>query len=360
VKRIPLHRFLGLTLLALVPFPSLAQTATAWPEADRLFHADPRWLGGDAAFSVDLGNGRVLWLFGDSFVATKPGRGRSASRMPRNTVAMQNGYDPSRASIRFYWRTSHGAPASFFREQSENWLWPMHGVRLADHLLLFFNVVGTDRDPKSLGFRGVGWEVFMVSNLDLDPFRWVIRRVQVSENPWKITVGVAVVQEGDYLHVFSYDEPRHDAYLLRLPISLAKTGNFSELEWWCGTARGWMPQEKIEHAPEPVFTEGSTEFSVHWDSVTHQYVEVQSTGFGASDISVRWSPHLEGPWTPPRTVYRPPESDGANPFVYAGKAHPELTGADLVLTYVANGSDERLAKDMSIYFPRFVRIRLHE
>jgi hypothetical protein len=41
---------------------------------------------------------------------------------------------------------------------------------------------------------------------------------------------------------------------------------------------------------------------------------------------------VTGPWTPLRKIYRPPESDGTDPFVYAGKAHPELKGADLIMT----------------------------
>ena len=44
-------------------------TAEAWPEADAMFHRDPRWLGGDDAYSIDLGDGRIAWFFGDSFVA---------------------------------------------------------------------------------------------------------------------------------------------------------------------------------------------------------------------------------------------------------------------------------------------------
>jgi len=109
-----------------------------------------------------------------------------------------------------------------------------------------------------------------------------------------------------------------------------------------------------------VFTAGSTEFSVHLDRGKHRYVEVQSVGFGGSDISLRWSDHLVGPWSQLERTYRPPESDEPGAFVYAGKAHPELLGADLIATYAANATDERLAKDMSIYFPRFVRIHLHE
>ena len=46
------------------PDQPLRVTAVAWPEADAMFHRDPRWLGGDDAYSIDLGNGPrrlVLW-----------------------------------------------------------------------------------------------------------------------------------------------------------------------------------------------------------------------------------------------------------------------------------------------------------
>jgi hypothetical protein len=38
-----------------------------------------------------------------------------------------------------------------------------------------------------------------------------------------------------------------------------------------------------------------------------------------------------------------------------------VTTGDLVVTYVANSMDDKiLAKDMSIYYPRFVRLNLHQ
>ena len=59
-----------------------------------MFHRDPEWLGGDDAYSVDLGDGRVAWFFGDSFVApTTPGE-RRGTTMVRNSVGLQTGYDP--------------------------------------------------------------------------------------------------------------------------------------------------------------------------------------------------------------------------------------------------------------------------
>ncbi|MBF0531153.1 MAG: hypothetical protein HQK55_18175, partial [Deltaproteobacteria bacterium] len=78
--------FIFLFLMTMIPaFPRMSPAGDksdspiltqAWPEADRMFHSDPLWLGGDGAGSVDLGGGRVLWLFGDSFVTDQPGTNR--------------------------------------------------------------------------------------------------------------------------------------------------------------------------------------------------------------------------------------------------------------------------------------------
>ena len=42
--------------------------ASAWREADQLFRRDPHWVGADGASSVDLGGGRTLWLFSDTWI----------------------------------------------------------------------------------------------------------------------------------------------------------------------------------------------------------------------------------------------------------------------------------------------------
>jgi hypothetical protein len=91
------------------------------------------------------------------------------------------------------------------------------------------------------------------------------------------------------------------------------------------------------------------------------FIEVTTVGFGAADLVMRRAQKLTGPWSPSQIVYRPPESDAPDAFVYAGKSHAELTGADLILTYAANGFDEdHIAQDMTRYFPRFVRVDLHK
>ncbi|HET6280341.1 MAG TPA: hypothetical protein VFH73_05230, partial [Polyangia bacterium] len=98
-----------------------AVSAAAWPEAAELFHKEPRWLGADAAYSVPLGADRLLWLFGDTFIATSAANVRTESVMVRNTVAVQTGTDPVSAAITFHWRETATGPKSFLPEDGERW-----------------------------------------------------------------------------------------------------------------------------------------------------------------------------------------------------------------------------------------------
>ncbi|MDD2763545.1 MAG: hypothetical protein PHE83_06175 [Opitutaceae bacterium] len=116
----------------------------------------------------------------------------------------------------------------------------------------------------------------------------------------------------------------------------------------------------------PVFVmdDAGAECSLHWDARSKMFIHVASCGFGASTIGVRTAPALTGPWSAPVQVYRPPETDGPRPLVYAAKAHPELAGpdaADLVVTYATNtwefGEQFTPEGSRSLYWPRFVLVR---
>lgn len=332
---------------------NLQVESTPWPEADRLFRSDPRWLGGDAAFSTDLGNGRVLWMFGDSFIAQKVGATRRQSAFIRNGVAIQTGYDPSHATIKFYTAMRRGHPTDFAPSERPYWLWPLHGIRLGDHLLLFYARMAPDTNKDSLGFQSVGWNALMVEKPDAEPTQWKPRRLDGPETQGKMLFGMSLIHDAENIYAFVSDNEKLNAYLLRWPLADATAGRLSSPSWWCGESEGWQPNPAHRQI---VIRNAGTEFSVQHNPHGAGFIHVKSEGFGATTIVFRVAPRLEGPWRPPQRLYRPPESDHPDAFVYGGKSHPELSGADLIVTYIANGSDERLATDMSIYFPRFVRV----
>ena len=327
-----------------------ALNAELWPEANALFRGDSQWVGGDGAYSVDLGGSRVLWLFGDSLIATSSARSRSASYFVRNSVALQTGYDPTRAFMRFYYRVHDGHPASFVPENGRYWFWPGHGIRLADRLLLFYGRVFQESEGM-WGFASGDSTAFSIDNPDDEPSDWHFQELALGDTSSSLQLGGAVLRVGDYLYVYGNEGDFHDVYLARFGIAAANSGDLSAPEWWNGSRFGSEAQRAALISP------GAPEYSVNFSAELGQFVFTETEGFGPSTLAIRTASAPEGPWTSPRDVIRPPESFSPDAFVYAGKAHPEQRGAELAVTYVPssmNGVPPDPTDDL--YYPRFVRV----
>jgi hypothetical protein len=325
-------------------------SATTWPEADRLFY-DARWLGADGAYSVDLGRGRVLWLFGDTDLAKTPGGSRDGAFFLRNSAAVQTGSDPSHALMRFAWGVqSDGSPRSFVAEEGTDWFWPGGGARIGDAVVLFYGRLHSpESDPH--GFEQIDWRVVVVENPDEDPSAWTMHDATLPRDSQGVSWGSAVLLDGDFL--YAYGErggASHDIAIARWPRDRAGAGDLSSPEYFCGDR--WEPS--CASGPAVVVPNGAPELSVHADGRLAPFVMVQTEGYGASTLALRTAPAPEGPWSNVVSFFRPPESLVADAFVYAGKAHRELAGADLVATYVP--SLFHSTGDTSLYRPHFVRI----
>jgi hypothetical protein len=332
-----------------------APIAEPWPALERLFRSDPRWRGGDAAYSVDLGNGSTLWLFGDSFVARPYSDGRRGCAMVRNSIAVQTGVEPRTATIAFAWRSTLAQPASWFQEDGDVWHWPLHGVRVGDAVTVFATRVRSTGEPGPFGFRAVGWTAFRITGVDGPIDAWRCERLATPDAPFPVVVGTAVLALGAHVLAYALREPGdHAVFLARWPRDAFARGDLESPEWF--DAGRWRPHAELRAAPTPVLAEGAPEFTVH--RALDGYAMVQTVGFGAADLAVRTAPAPEGPWSEPRVVYRSPESDRDGVFVYAGKAHPHLGGERLGATFASNAWDfGRLVSDESLYFPHCVLLQ---
>jgi hypothetical protein len=186
-----------------------------------------------------------------------------------------------------------------------------------------------------------------------------MRRLTTPDNPLGVLVGfAAVLRLGEYVYAFGSQDPvkSHPIFAVRWPAEQVRRGNLMDPEWWTGDRSGWMPDSS--GAPRhPIFENGQSGLTIHVDRTTGRFLAVQTQGFGAADVIMRASPALTGPWSRSRMVYRPSEYYRPNAMIYSGKAHPELTGADLVLTYDTNTfSFAEQLTDSLIYFPRFLRL----
>jgi hypothetical protein len=345
-----------------------------WPEATARFRGNGSWLGADSAYTVDLGNGRVLWLFGDTFI--DPARDGSRTNGPnqfiRNSVALQMpaadapAYDLSRSELRFFTGPERdGKASSFFADTADgDWYWPLAGIRLSDGPLLLFRM-RVAKVSTGFGFKVTGWDAIAIDSPDEAPTAWRPRVVADASQNAERLLGASVMQHGEYLYVYAAKnaDDDHTIYLARLALEDLRRVPDDALrdpEWY--TAHGYRRQS-AGAVPAPLFGGGQIELSVHFQAQLQQFIEVQTRGLFASDpqtaIVVRTSSAPEGPWSEPKAVFRPIAPDQTDPsklLTYAAKAHPEQRGADLILTYMQNDVSSPTPND-AVYYPQVVRVQ---
>lgn len=331
--------------------------AEPWPEAEAMFKKDPKWIGGDSAYSIDLGGGRVLWLFGDSFIANTAARSRSDSVMVRNCIAIQTGYDPTTASMKYHWNETGTRPSSFFgAPTASTWYWPGDGVRIGSRLILFLNELKAVSN--GLGFEGVGWTAVAIENPQADPSKWVVTKLK-TEQQFGVTLGAGSLVDRGYLYAFSAGLLNQvPTYLARWPISAIAANTLTGTEWFAGR-RGWLTADKI-NAPTAVASVLQSEFTVFPTKTPAPFVLIQTSGFGGATLAYETAHSLSGPYSGAQTFYLPPERTEPKIMIYSAKMHPEQSapGFDVVATYCTNSLNfPTLVKDMSLYFPRFVRAK---
>lgn len=351
--------------LAIMSFPA-AQDGKAGTGCKPSFPYKDGWLGGDAAYSVLLPDGRSLWLFGDSFVGDTSETKRSrAKEMVRNSIALSS-CDPVQGwRIQYHWRTPHqGNPKAFFDPKTEEyWYWPGDGFVRHGKAYIVLRIVKDKPGEKLFGFQYMGARLAVLSNLSELPERWKVEYLDVIERGGG-DPGATVVCDGDYVYVFSLfdDKPRRrrPMVLARIPLDALDSPAVS-LEYFAHDKNweaGFEPAEAF-----PVLEQGASEMTVRYHRELRKWVAVAlEPKFLSNKIVVSLSSELTGPWTAWQTIHVIPEMLPTSPdydpdtWCYAGKEHVEFSRpGNLLITYVCNSFKfKKLVSNMSIYRPQVV------
>jgi hypothetical protein len=375
------------------------------PDWDKAFTQKTGWTGADAVYSVDLGERRTLWLFGDTWIGSvAKGKHVPGSRLVNNSIAVHFaapggvGRAPSPRDVRFYWgpKDNRGQPTAWLvpdpnriglqsgqrdDRRTLGWYWLLDGVVLPAgsddrvRLVLFLARIGRrPGDHGVWGFKGLGGAVAVVDNVHDPVEKW---RVEQHENPHaigadaaaanpnvrQISWGAAVFYDQadpPYLYVYGVKETAP----LNKQLLLARVGPASVCRfeaWRFRTADGgWSPD--LTRAA-PVTEHIVNELSVDRVDVAGRpsLVMVHSEPVFGTRIMLRTARQPWGPWSKPVPVYDVPGvKRNKHYFTYAAKGHAHLSKpGTLLVSYVINSHDfGAMVNDAAIYRPRFIRVRL--
>lgn len=371
--------FMGLCTLPLAlanggPGPGAALPAeTAAEGCAPYFPLTQGWLGGDAAYSVELPDGRTLWLFGDTFIGPEGADTRRGAELVANSVAL-SACREGEWSLAYHWRRGEKGPAPIFTPPDATATthavryWPLDGFVHGDELYVFLSRVRTTGADDPLGFAIEGVDMARVEGLNRAPAHWRITYAPVLRGEPALP-GAAVLKREDYVLLYApltgEARPERPVALARLPYH----GFHAPAEHLQFLARdgAWRKGFDAGEARQ-VMAEGATELSVQETEEGTFIAVLNEADFPADRIVLRTAPQPHGPWAEEMAVELIPERVQATGelrariFCYAGKAwEPATRGATLMLTYVCNSTDaELLLNDLDLYRPRVKRVTLPE
>lgn len=336
------------------------------------------WTGGDGTHSVRLPDGRVLWLFSDTYLGNVYGPpnpvGESYAWRDQNTPLVRNS-----AVVMSDGRLQNTLPAPLFPDPAPGqWRWPVAAKVEARspgssdkvvRVLLWTRANGTY--PWIYGVP-TATEVATLSLPDLrvEGIVKVLDQQQVREPEQRVLFGTtAVTEDEDWTYVFGGDDaqaasrPASKAYVARVPRD--RLAEPDAWEYWDGGR--WSA---ISSRMKPVLGDGQRKgvgsaFTVARDGGTWVLFTMAAGAEGLTTVTSYWACSPAGPWRGPTKGFSPPLPEQKGEVAaYNPQVHPAL-GGRLVLSYDVNWLDatgttaqSNLSRNVSLYRPRFVTLKL--
>jgi hypothetical protein len=362
------------------PPPPVAQCSSA-----PYFPCQQGWLGGDSAYSVPLGNGTSLWIFGDTYVGPSSATSRTQSNgFVHNTIAISTCSAQS-CSFRYYWNgmnTANQGPVFSVPGATSDWFWPMDGFVYNNTLYLALMQMHATGSGGAFGFAYSGAQLASISNYAASPSEWSISYQVLNTGGSAVPGASIIVNQGpngnpdptdpngaNYAYFFTVVPNSNSSIppymaLVRLPLtqlsSAARPGNTSWEYFTTGsTWSSWSDTDtSLPSDNAAVINPGATEMTVRYHSSTGQWIAVYPVGLdNTAFYSV--SSSMTGDWGSSEILYSYPEMQPNNPnytsniFCYAAKEHAELEAAgQLFFTYACNSTQASdVTNNMNLYRP---------
>lgn len=350
------------TLAALLAFSIVAPPAAGAARAGATTDADweralagngTGWCGGDGIFSVPLGAGRTLWLFGDTFLGRIADGRRDRCILVNNTIAVTGTAAGGAIRPRFFWGRDGARPAAYFPPLTPGrYFWPLHGIVRGGTLYVFLMEIEGTGMGEAFAFRLAGNALAVIDRPDRDPLLWKPRLLRLphgrATDDDSILWGTALLPAGNGVHVYGYRE-RKEKETGRVARELVRAVVPRRLESFAGWRIDLTPladEIAVEHSVSRL--PGGRLLLCH------------TRGLHDPTAITRIARRPGAPFGPPAPLFTPPLPEGRRGFAYAAKLHPHLADRrGELLTWVVNSLDfMELFSDASLYTPRADRVRV--
>jgi len=323
------------------------------------------WTAGDATISVPLPDGRVIWLFGDSYTVAVNTVNNTLPCLfqVRNCFMVQDSVDPSVFKT-ILDTTMTGVNMTTFklRPNDTSIFWPGHGYVNNDTVYIFL-----ERYKNS----NLDYEGCYIAKLTY-PDLHQVALLPVTSSGTDHIFGRAVLADtaGDWLYVYG----NRVNWIVWEPVVARCDISNPMLPWEFYTGSGWSadPGQSQKIGNDPV----SPGFSV-FSRDNRFYLVTQENGYLecslGRDIYSYTSLFPWGPFTGKKLLYtEESQFNGAYLLTYNGQAHPwNIENNELLISYNVNDRVDTLAPyicpsqceniwtdrlDADTYRPKFIRV----
>ncbi|TDB81691.1 hypothetical protein [Micromonospora sp. KC721] len=320
------------------------------------------WTGGDSTYSVKLPDGRIIWLFSDTWLGPLNDNGTRPTTAPlvNNTFVVQNGNN-----LTTYHGGTAGAPRAIMGPTSTTtWFWIGDGHLSGGKLQAVYQEY-LKFGPGSWDFR---FNRNVVADFDLGNLRTPVR-VRDLPSASGVAWGSALLpasRSGDgYTYIYGVDDsPTHK----QMRIARVQGDDLGSGTWQYYTPWGWSFREQNARN---TLTGIANEYSVTPWNGQYLLLSQDSTEAFSGQIMAYTSCSPFGPFTNRTPIYRMPEPGPYGSYwdgdiiAYNAHVHASLSsGNTFVASYNVNSMDTRVSpegdhyRDPGIYRPRFFRFTL--
>lgn len=313
------------------------------------------WSGGDGVYTIEMEQGRILWLFGDTIFGTTKQNHRHMDSFINNSIALQEKSEPWLKPQFIIPKDQNNIRAFFTPPDQNGWFWPLHGIKNEHGLFVFLLQITYDPHDPVFAFRIAANYLATINNPQELPEHW---QIEYQRLPWYQSEGQArmygnyVIADDSHVLIYGIEEKLNRKYLHLAKVPADKIANTAD---WSFYQFGHY-QPNVDKSTR-LLKNMPIEFSIH--KKDNAFILTAMDDGLSAKILRRYAPSPGGPWSSAQIIYECPEvvQEPAELFCYAAKTQPFLQNNQNgeVFSYVVNSyRPERAAQDATIYKPRFV------